>query len=307
MGITEIPLDLFKEFISTMRNVWTADKYHLLDNNCNSFSDELCNFLVGRGIPKNITGLPSEFLETPLGKMLRPMIENQFGPSNHTTETPSKMIAEPAQTSRKPCYFQSESLSDLNSLISSNKCVVVDFSSKSCPPCHIISPEFKRLINEKNTSLLSSETTPKIIGVLVDIGLAKDIASQFQIDVTPTFKFFMDGLPFITFKGADIGELKNNIDLLCYTAYQPHKHSRLNLKCLTELCNCPPVWFSASSNLDSIMKKLKYFIAESQIEYSISSLNDLFNWAGNEDKMQFEEIWWETISISFIIFRTFVK
>lgn len=35
------------------------------------------------GIPEHITGLPAEFLSTPLGHMIRPMIEAHFGPSSH--------------------------------------------------------------------------------------------------------------------------------------------------------------------------------------------------------------------------------
>ena len=38
--------------------------------------DQVCNFLVGKGVPEHISGLPAEFLETQLGKALKPMIEN---------------------------------------------------------------------------------------------------------------------------------------------------------------------------------------------------------------------------------------
>jgi desumoylating isopeptidase 1 len=32
MGTTQIPLDVFREYIDDMKTVWTRDKYHLLDN-----------------------------------------------------------------------------------------------------------------------------------------------------------------------------------------------------------------------------------------------------------------------------------
>ena len=38
LGITEIPEDVFIEFIDSLRDIWTPEKYHIFDNNCNSFS-----------------------------------------------------------------------------------------------------------------------------------------------------------------------------------------------------------------------------------------------------------------------------
>ena len=38
--------------------------YHLLDHNCNTFSDETAQFLCGQHIPAHITNLPKEVLET---------------------------------------------------------------------------------------------------------------------------------------------------------------------------------------------------------------------------------------------------
>lgn len=42
----------------------SPDKYHLLDNNCNSFSNEVAEFLTGNPIPSYITNLPAEVMET---------------------------------------------------------------------------------------------------------------------------------------------------------------------------------------------------------------------------------------------------
>ncbi len=54
MGTTLIPKEVWLEYIDNMKEIWTRDKYHLLDNNCNSFTDEVCLFLVGKGIPKHV-------------------------------------------------------------------------------------------------------------------------------------------------------------------------------------------------------------------------------------------------------------
>lgn len=52
--------------------------YHLINNNCNHFSDECCLFLTGKPLPSHITGLPQEFINTPFGQMMIPIIDQMF-------------------------------------------------------------------------------------------------------------------------------------------------------------------------------------------------------------------------------------
>ena len=33
---------------------FAGEKYNLIDKNCNHFTDEACEFLVGKGIPKKV-------------------------------------------------------------------------------------------------------------------------------------------------------------------------------------------------------------------------------------------------------------
>ncbi|KAJ1557827.1 hypothetical protein HK405_015077, partial [Cladochytrium tenue] len=61
MGTTGIPEDVFWEYIDSLRDVWTADKYHLFNNNCNSFT-------------------------RPLGRQLAPVLEGMFGPARVAAE-----------------------------------------------------------------------------------------------------------------------------------------------------------------------------------------------------------------------------
>jgi len=44
--------------------MYRGDKYHLFNHNCNTFSNEVANFLTGRNIPPHITNLPQEVLQT---------------------------------------------------------------------------------------------------------------------------------------------------------------------------------------------------------------------------------------------------
>ena len=43
---------------------FSSEKYHLLDHNCNHFTDELAMFLTGSGIPAHIKDLPQELMNT---------------------------------------------------------------------------------------------------------------------------------------------------------------------------------------------------------------------------------------------------
>ncbi|XP_070296843.1 desumoylating isopeptidase 1-like [Salvelinus sp. IW2-2015] len=50
--------------------------YRLFEHNCNTFTNEVAQFLTGRKIPSYITDLPSEVLSTPFGQILRPILDS---------------------------------------------------------------------------------------------------------------------------------------------------------------------------------------------------------------------------------------
>eukprot|EP00177_Eucheuma_denticulatum_P003931 GFKZ01007109.1.p1 GENE.GFKZ01007109.1~~GFKZ01007109.1.p1 ORF type:complete len:445 (-),score=56.15 GFKZ01007109.1:1609-2943(-) len=75
MGSTNKTLDQFRSFLSSISHRFTFASYHLLDNNCNNFSDTCCRFLVDKGIPRYILDLPAQAMNSPLGPMIRPIIE----------------------------------------------------------------------------------------------------------------------------------------------------------------------------------------------------------------------------------------
>jgi desumoylating isopeptidase 1 len=75
LGFTEIPEELFMEFLREISDRFTSMTYHVFKHNCNNFTDECANFLIGSGIPHDIIDLPNMFLNTRLGKMIGPMME----------------------------------------------------------------------------------------------------------------------------------------------------------------------------------------------------------------------------------------
>jgi len=104
LGETEVPKELFLEFLDGQRSRFSMDKYHLLDNNCNHFTNECSQFLLGVNIPDHISGLPQEFLNTPFGMMMQPLINSFFSrqgwgtsmgpvnPSNPNTLMPTNTL-----------------------------------------------------------------------------------------------------------------------------------------------------------------------------------------------------------------------
>lgn len=76
LGETEVTQEIFEMFLSEISHRFTAQTYDLLAHNCNHFTNECSQFLLGNGIPHEIVDLPNRFLSTPMGAMLRPMLDN---------------------------------------------------------------------------------------------------------------------------------------------------------------------------------------------------------------------------------------
>lgn len=69
---TQIELETF---LQSINHRFTQATYSLLRHNCNNFANEVAVFLTGKGIPEHIIRLPQEFLTSPMGAALAPMIE----------------------------------------------------------------------------------------------------------------------------------------------------------------------------------------------------------------------------------------
>ncbi|XP_072749133.1 uncharacterized protein [Anoplolepis gracilipes] len=76
LGETYLPYTVFLEYINGLgTSTFAPGTYNLFKYNCNTFTEELSNFLVGKGIPKYILDLPEAILQTPIGQALGPLIE----------------------------------------------------------------------------------------------------------------------------------------------------------------------------------------------------------------------------------------
>ncbi|OAD58468.1 Desumoylating isopeptidase 1 [Eufriesea mexicana] len=77
IGDTYLPHSIFFEYINGLRtSKFAPGTYNLFKHNCNCFTNEVSNFLVGRDIPRYILDLPEEILKTPIGQQVRELIES---------------------------------------------------------------------------------------------------------------------------------------------------------------------------------------------------------------------------------------
>jgi thiol-disulfide isomerase/thioredoxin len=201
--------------------------------------------------------LPIDFLSTPFGAALRPTIDSMYRrappgvpprqPPPSATSAILQGIAEqaaatgsmtapapaaPTSTLTAPVQICSNPAS-LRTILSTHKAVTVFFTSATCGPCRMIEPVFEDLAHTK--------ASPGIAFAKVDmgVGLGYQVAELYNVRVTPTFLFFVNGnLVRITslqhhfcwashtychrsheMKGADAPELRSQVDFLIYEAF----------------------------------------------------------------------------------------
>ncbi|KAH8901817.1 thioredoxin-like protein [Coniochaeta sp. PMI_546] len=78
------------------------------------------------------------------------------------------------------------SSAELNSLLSSNTYVAVDFYADWCPPCKTIAPIFQ--------SLATKHSIPGVLAFAkVNVDHVQDVAAAYRVTAMPTFLFFKEG------------------------------------------------------------------------------------------------------------------
>jgi thiol-disulfide isomerase/thioredoxin len=217
LGSTELPKDMFLDFLREINPKFAPEKYDLFKNNCNNFTDECAQFLVGEKIPTYITGLPEEVLKTPLGKMLQPSItqmQQRFAAQSHPTfesqNTQDNVFNgnNDSQQSTGPAIVTISRLDEFLGVIEEYPAAIAGMFGVTCPPCKAILPVFERMAQEYATKY------PKIKFIKVITDFAPDISRNFNIRGVPTFIGFFDGLKIDAFSGANetkIRQLLSNL------------------------------------------------------------------------------------------------
>ncbi|KAG8732365.1 hypothetical protein FRC12_019301 [Ceratobasidium sp. 428] len=295
-GETAIDEETFSDYLSEIREHYTADKYHLLDFNCNSFTNDIIGFLTGQHIPAWIRDLPADFLSTPFGASLRPTIDNMFrrptpGATPPVAHTPTRTTASAgisdlllqavaqraasspeapttgasaASTVAAPIHISTNSAS-LTSLLNTHKTAVVFFTSTNCGPCRMIEPAFEDYAREKGGPDVA------FVKVSLDGMGGQGVAAQYGVRATPTFLFFLNGEKTDELKGADRHELKTKIVLLLYQAFPPHPHMTLAAPSLKKL-STQPIVYEQVPDLSKLLAKLQSTTKSLNVSDSHASL-----------------------------------
>lgn len=131
----------------TMNGKFNASAYDFFQKNCNNFSEEAAKSGLGlsAGVPSHILDLPSKFLNSPMGRMVRPWLEQMQIMNNNSGVTTT--------TTTETSSFESMVSSSPSSTLPSE---VATFTN---PWANIPS----------NTSLLSQDTT-SIVGADFKVG-----------------------------------------------------------------------------------------------------------------------------------------
>lgn len=244
LGQTSIDPATFQEILTDLRERYRADTYHLLQFNCNTFSGELSQILVGQDIPAHITSLPQDFLATPFGQMMGPQIDAIFrgGPSSApprqmANAPPSAMgilnnvtrsamsNGQNGTTTSKVTVKPLQSVAQLEELKRSAPSAVVMYTSHTCPPCVQMHPVYES-IAEKYSEAGKYKDRPIVFGQAYTQS-AQMLMQQEGISATPTFHFYAAGKKVNELKGANPSSLEDAIEALLWSQYRPHPHSKL--------------------------------------------------------------------------------
>ena len=158
-------------------------------------------------------------MSTPFGAAMRPTIDAMYrppGPStapaatatNSTTPDPqlasSILQAVASQAANGTAHTNGQSTNSLTSpmhvitnpatfknFLKTHRAVVAFFTSATCPPCRMIEPVFERLSEEKGFH--EDRDGAGFAKIDIDVGMGRNLASEWGIRATPTFMFFLDG------------------------------------------------------------------------------------------------------------------
>ena len=74
-GKTSKTEEEFNKYPDSMRDVYSAENYHLLERNCNHFTDAICKFLCDKPLPDEILNQHKQLSDTAFGKYINQRLE----------------------------------------------------------------------------------------------------------------------------------------------------------------------------------------------------------------------------------------
>jgi hypothetical protein len=140
-----------------------VDSYDLFQRNCNNFSEEAARhgLRLPNGVPRWILDLPQKVLSSPMGVMLRPLLEQMQITNNAPTNLPTGGNAGPMRASR-PTFAQDTSSSASLTLTANNPWASVPSAFSSTPSAQPSSPA-KQTTDTTSTKAVNVKPVTPII------------------------------------------------------------------------------------------------------------------------------------------------
>lgn len=272
MGMTTKTMAELQTFLHSINHQFNAATYNLLTNNCNNFSDACVNFLVNHSIPSYIVDLPNIVFNTPMGAMLRPMIENMQNQINaggggmdpFGSNTMSSQVSSQQQ--------QQEQRQSRNALTQA-------FAASS--PASIVQAQLEELplLSAENNRATLDAITNKLLNTKTSDGTGKLLDEATQICIMNVKNNLNNSHSDI--HNVDISEEEINCILSVINQYLPCQMSALFLLRLTVLSSS--VCHSVPKIIDVLVDKLSAGAAAfSGIPACVMALCTLSNLLGND-------------------------
>nr|CAD1836143.1 unnamed protein product [Ananas comosus var. bracteatus] len=152
LGVTHVPKEVFEDYLQEISGRYTPETYNLLSHNCNNFSNEVAQFLVGASIPSYILELPSDVMNSPMGALICEIFHFSFfgtndsearnhheirsSSSSSAVHTPSPAVAQPPPANKTPSSTNTNSpvKSDSRRTASESSAKTAESRGSSVPP-----------------------------------------------------------------------------------------------------------------------------------------------------------------------------
>lgn len=295
LGETGLDKELFHEFLSDIKDRFSPLTYNVKSHNCNHFTNEAANFLVGTDIPHDILHQADELFKTKLGQMVEPMVmqqqnalkqgsNNMFGSdaSSATAGMGNMSLNNQAPHSDKK-LIECKTLSEVQDLIKAYPGIVVDCWSPTCPPCMKFKPIYSQMADYYGSD--------KIKFITVNTKEAPEVAMNFMVTSIPAFFIYKNGECIENFVGANKAKLEECVkqlktDLGDTGVSTPSSNVKTEVAVIRlkqdlgfvhfkPLSN-QPILFENISKMDKIGAKIKQIIESIQND-DLESLKSLLN------------------------------
>ncbi|KAF8318355.1 PPPDE putative peptidase domain-containing protein [Cantharellus anzutake] len=287
MGETEIDQATYDDYIDELRGHYTAEKYHLLEFNCNSFTNDVVGFLTGGTIPAHIRELPAQFLSTPLGQQMRPMIDSMYRrappsavgvsppqtyPAPAQTPSPSvgssllqnvaaRAVSGPAAAGTQPSLSSlsshllvSTNLASFESILEKHRGVIALFV-QNLPSEKKLEVAFEALAKEK-----ANLNRVAFVSVDASVGNAKDVIKKWNVGNIPSVLCLLKGEKISESALPSIAELRAPVEGFLNTAFPPHPHRSLELPATRAISLSPILFSQVPTSIDVPITRLTSII-----------------------------------------------